>query len=177
VEGYVSDQEQVEALKRWWKANGKSVVLGVVVGLAIVVGGKWWLSQQQSQAEFASEQYEQLLQEVDKGDKDSAVQRGGVLMEKYANSNYAALSALVLAKLKVDQSDLDGARFYFQWVVDHAAVASLKDVARLRLARVLLAKGDNAGALQAVGAVDMKNFAAPAQELKGDILLAMGKRD
>ena len=177
MEGYVSDKEQVEALKRWWKANGKSVILGIVLGIAIVGGGKWWLAQQQSQAEFASEQYEQLLQEVDKGDKDAAVQRGGVLMEKYANSNYAALSALVLAKLKVDQSDLDGARFYFQWVVDHAAVAPLKDVARLRLARVLLAKGDTAGALQTVGGMDMKAFAAPAQELKGDILLAMGKRD
>jgi predicted negative regulator of RcsB-dependent stress response len=83
----------------------------------------------------------------------------------------------VLGKVKVDQSDLDGARFYYQWVVDHSSIVPLKDVARLRLARVLLAKGDTAGALQAVEAVDMKAFPLPAQELKGDILLAMGKRD
>lgn len=176
MEGYVSDQEQVEALKRWWRNNGKSVILGVAMGVAIVGGGKWWLVQQESKAEFASDQYEQVLQAAENGDKDAAIRRGGVLMEQHADSIYAALSALVLAKLKVDQSDLDGARFYFQWVVDHAASAPLKDVARLRLARVLLAKEDTTGALQAVGAVAMTNFAAPVQELKGDILLAMGKR-
>ena len=108
MEGYVSDKEQVEALKRWWKANGKSVILGIVLGIAIVGGGKWWLAQQQSQAEFASEQYEQLLQEVDKGDKDAAVQRGGVLMEKYANSNYAALSAHVLVAAVASAHQLGG---------------------------------------------------------------------
>jgi len=177
VEGYASDQEQVEALKKWWKANGKSVLLGVTLGLVIVGGGKWWLAQQKTKAEQASLQYEQVLQEVQKGDKDAALQHGGVLLEKSPNSNYAALTAMVLGKLKVEQNDLDGARFYYQWVADHGSVAPLKDAARMRLARVLLAKGDNAAALQAVGAVDMKHYAAPAQELRGDILLAMGKRD
>jgi predicted negative regulator of RcsB-dependent stress response len=177
VDGYVTDQEQVEALKRWWKANGKSIVAGVIIGLAIVSGGKWWFARQQNLAEQASQQYEQVLLAEQQGNKDVALQQGGILLEKYPNSNYAALTALVLAKLKVDQDDLDGARFYFQWVVDHAQGDQLKDVAHLRLARVLLAKGDQAGALQAVEAVDVKAFAAPAQELKGDILLAMGKRD
>jgi predicted negative regulator of RcsB-dependent stress response len=177
VDGYVTDQEQVEALKRWWKANGKSVVTGVIIGLAVVSGGKWWFARQQNLAELASQQYEQVLLAEQQGDKNAALQQGGVLLEKYPDSNYAALTALVLAKLKVDQNDLDGARFYFQWVVDHAPGDQIKDVARLRLARVLLAKGDRAGALQAVEAVDVKAFAAPAQELKGDILLAMGKHD
>jgi predicted negative regulator of RcsB-dependent stress response len=177
VEGYASDQEQVEALKRWWKANGKSIIVGIVVGIVIVGGGKWWLARQQSQAEFASDQYEQVLQDVKKGDKAAALERGGRILDNLPTSNYASLTALVLGKVKVDQSDLDGARFYYQWVVDHSSIVPLKDVARLRLARVLLAKGDTAGALQAVEAVDMKAFPLPAQELKVDILLAMGKRD
>jgi predicted negative regulator of RcsB-dependent stress response len=61
--------------------------------------------------------------------------------------------------------------------MDHATSDPLKDVARLRLARVLLAQGDSAGALHLVDAVDMKTFTLTAQELKGDILLTMGKRD
>ena len=84
---------------------------------------------------------------------------------------------MVLAKLKADQSDLEGARYYLQWVVDHASQAPLKDIARLRLARVLSANGDNAGAMQMLSAVDAKAFALSVQELKGDIFLAMGKRD
>lgn len=177
MEGYASEQEQVESLKRWWKANGKAIVLGVAIGIALVAGGKWWLASQQSEAEQASDQYEQVLQAVAKGDSAAALERGGRLLQGYATSSYAALTALALAKLKVDQSDLEGARFYLQWVEDHSSLAALKDVAKLRLAQVLLAKGDTAGALQTVETVDVKTFTVPAQELKGDILLAMGKRD
>jgi len=176
VDGYVSDQEQVENLKRWWKANGKSIISGLLLGLAMVGGGRWWFARQQSLSEMASQQYEQVLQAVAEGKKDIAIEEGGMLLERYPTSNYSALTALTLAKVKVDQNDLDGARFYCQWVVDHAPGDQLKDVARLRLARVLLAKGDQAAALQAVEAVDAGTFTAPAQELTGDILLAQGKR-
>ena len=177
MEGYESEKEQIEAIKRWWKANGKSIIVGLVLGASVVIGGRWWLSNQDKQAEIASEQYEEVLQEINKGDSEAALKRGGRVLEVFTKSNYAALTALELAKLKVEQADLEGARYFLQWVVDHTSVAPLKDVARLRLARVLLAKGDNAGALQLVNAVDVKNFTLPAQELKGDILLATGKRD
>ena len=177
MEGYESEKEQVEAIKAWWKANGKSIIVGIALGVALVIGGKWWFSNQNKQAEIASEQYEAVLQDIKKGDTEAALNRGGRLLEVFEKSNYAALTALELAKIKVDQADLEGARYYLQWVVDHTSLAPLKDVARLRLARVLLAKGDNAGALQMVDAVDMKTFAATAQELKGDILLAKGSRD
>ena len=177
MEGYESEKEQIEAIRQWWKANGKSIIAGLVLGVGLMLGGRWWLSHQNKEAEIASEQYEQVIQDINKGDNDAALKEGGRLLEVYAKSNYAALTALELAKLKVDQADLEGARYYLQWVVDHTSSNPLKDVARLRLARVLLAKGDNAGALQAVNTVDVKTFAFPAQELKGDILLAKGDRD
>jgi len=176
VEGYESEKEQVEAIKKWWKANGKSIIVGVVLGISLVLGGRWWLASQHKQSELASDQYEQVLQEIRKGDDKAALERGGRLLETFAKSNYAVLTALELAKLKVDQSDLEGARYFLQWVVDHSSQPQFKDVARLRLARVLLAKGDKAGALQMVNTVDIKTFAFPVQELKGDILLAEGKR-
>jgi predicted negative regulator of RcsB-dependent stress response len=177
VEGYESEKEQVEIIKRWLQANGKSIIVGVVLGVALVSGGRWWMSNQQHQAELASEIYEQVLQAVQKGDNAAALEKGGRLLQSAESSNYSALTALVLAKLKADQSDLEGARYYLQWVVDHASQAPLKDIARLRLAQVLSAKGDNAGALQTLDAVDAKAFAGQVQELKGDIYLAMGKRD
>jgi len=177
VEGYTSEQEQVESLKRWWKANGPSIVVGIALSAALVIGGKWWLARQQDQAELVSGQSEQVLQEAQKGNGAAALERGGRLLQSSASSSYAAMTALVLAKLKVDQGDLEGTRYYLQWVLDHASDESLKDVARLRLAQALLAKGDMVGALQTVGAVNAKFFPVAAQELKGDILLAMGKRD
>ena len=177
MEGYESEKEQIEAVRKWWKANGKSIIVGIVLGSALVIGWRWWSAQQNKQSEIASVQYEAVLQEIKKGDNDAALKSGGRLLEAFEKSEYASLTALELAKVKVDQSDLEGARFYLQWVVDHTSSAPLKDVARLRLARILFAKNDKAGALKLVNAVNSKDFALPAQELKGDILMAQGDRD
>jgi predicted negative regulator of RcsB-dependent stress response len=177
VEGYESEKEQIEAVRKWWKDNGKSIIIGIAVGSALVIGGRWWISQKNKQAEIASIQYEAVLQEISKGDKDAALKSGGSLLETAEKSEYATLTALELAKLKVDQSDLEGARYYLQWVIDHTSSAPLKDVARLRLARIMFAKNDYAGALNLVNAMNAKDFALPAQELKGDILMAQGDRD
>ena len=177
MEGYETEKEQVELIKRWLKNNGMSIIVGVALGVALVLGGKWWLSNQKKQAELASEQFEEVLQEIKKGDSEAALANGGHILQLFAKSTYSTLTALELAKLKIDQADLEGARYYLQWVVDHASQAPLKDVARLRLARVLLAKKDYSGALGAVDEVDVKTFSFPVQELKGDILFAKGDRD
>ena len=177
MEGYESEKEQIEAVRKWWKANGKSIIVGIVLGSALVIGWRWWSAQQNKQSEIASVQYEAVLQEIKKGDNDAALKSGGRLLEAFEKSEYASLTALELAKVKVDQNDLEGARFYLQWVVDHTSSAPLKDVARLRLARILFAKNDKAGALKLVNAVNSKDFALPAQELKGDIFMAQGDRD
>ena len=38
----LTEEEQVEQLKKWWKENGLSIVGGVVVGLALVFGWRSW---------------------------------------------------------------------------------------------------------------------------------------
>ena len=82
MEGYESEKEQVEAIKKWWQANGKSIIVGVVLGISLVVGGRWWLASQHKQAELASDQYEQVLQEIKKGDDKAALEHGGRLLEQ-----------------------------------------------------------------------------------------------
>lgn len=177
MEGYSSEQEQVEAVKRWWRANGKSVLVGVTVGVLVLIGGRLWVEHKNNQALLAEEQYEQVLADAQRGEKAAAVDRGARLLEESRGSPYAALTALVLAKLKMEENDLDGAKKYLQWVIDNAGVAELKDVARLRLARVLLAAGDGAAALSAMQVVDEKAYTVPMQELKGDILVSLNRLD
>ncbi len=177
MEGYASEQEQIESIKRWWRANGKSVLFGIFIGVAVLFGGRWWISHQGAQAEQAAEQYEQVLADMQRGEIAAAVDRGTRLLEEKRTSPYATLTALVLAKIKINEQDQDGARHFLQWVVDNATEASMKDVARLRLARVLLAAGDGAAALSLAQAVDITTFAVPAQELKGDVLVSLNRLD
>ncbi len=177
MEGYSSEQEQVEAVKRWWRSNGKSVLVGVTIGVLVLIGGRLWIDHKNNQALLAEEQYEQVLADLQRGEKAAAVDRGGRLLEQSRASPYAALTALVLAKHKMDDNDQDGAKKYLQWVIDNASLPALQDVARLRLARVLLAAGDGAAALNVMQGVDEKAFTAPMQELKGDILVSLNRLD
>ncbi|MEK7323031.1 MAG: tetratricopeptide repeat protein [Pseudomonadota bacterium] len=177
MEGYSSEQEQVEAVKRWWRNNGKSILAGVTIGVLVLIGGRLWIDHKNNQTLLAEDQYEQVLADLQRGEKAAAVDRGARLLEENRGSPYAALTALVLAKLKMDDNDQDGAKKYLQWVIDNAGLPSLQDVARLRLARVLLAAGDGAAALSTMQAVDEKAYTVPMQELKGDILVSLNRLD
>ena len=61
---YATEEEQVEALKKWWKQNGKSVLGGVLIGVAVIYGGKTWLQQHNRQIEVASAEYEAMIQDL-----------------------------------------------------------------------------------------------------------------
>lgn len=177
MEGYASDQEQVESIKRWWRANGKAILLGIVIGASIIVGWRMWSNHQATQAEMAAGQYEEVLNDMRRGDKAAALDRGARLVEQQRDTPYAALTALALAKIKMEDKDQQGARYYLQWAIDNAKQPALKDVARLRLARVMLSAGEAAAALDTLKEVDMEAYGVPAQELKGDTLVALNRID
>ncbi len=175
MEGYSSEQEQIEAIKSWWRQNGKAVILGIGAGATVIVGGRWWMGQQETRAELASAMYEQVLTDIRLNESESAADRGARMLDEYGATSYAMFTALTLAKLAVEQGDLTMARTRLQWVIDHSEDAALKDVARLRLARVLLGEGDHAAALAQAEAVAGADFALPKLELKGDAYLALGR--
>src|SRR3569833_1177914 len=112
-----------------------------------------------------------------RGDKAAALDRGARLVEQQSDTPDAALTALALAKIKMEDKDQQGARYYLQRVIDKAKQPALKDVARLRLARGMLSAGEAAAALDALKEVDMEAYGVPAQELKGDILVARNRID
>lgn len=176
---YASDDEQLESLQRWWRENGRSVIAGVVIAIIAVVGWQQWQSYQRERAEAASTEYMAFLEEIRKEDgAEAGVRRGEALLEKYGSTAYGPLTAFWLAQYHVEHDQLDQAAARLRWALDEADSDAVRHVARLRLARVLLAqdKADEALALidpQPANAA----FASQYQELRGDILAAQGKRD
>ncbi|NIR61598.1 MAG: tetratricopeptide repeat protein [Gammaproteobacteria bacterium] len=170
-----TDEEQVEALKRWWREYGTSVVAGVVLGLVALFGTKAWFDYQEGQAEAASARYERLTTLLARGDAQLAVDLGDLLIEEHAGSSYATLAALSLARHFVDAGKPEEARSRLQWAVAHAATSGLGRVARLRLARLLLDSGDYAAALETLEKVpEGSPFEALYAEARGDIHRARG---
>jgi predicted negative regulator of RcsB-dependent stress response len=175
MEPYVTEEQQVEALKKWWKANAGAVIVGVTIGLGVVFGWQYWLGYQKSQAEQASLQYDALTQALEKADFQKVHQQGQILLEQFPDSFYAALTAFKLARLAVEEGNTEAAIQQLQWVVNHTDQEAIKDIARLRLARVLLAAGRNADAQARLDQLTSAKFTSELEELKGDLYLALNE--
>lgn len=174
---YETEQEQIEAIKRWWRENGKFVIAGLVIGLGAVIGWRWWHSYQQHRAEAASAKHSELLDAVQAGDSDKAESAGKALLGEYASTPYAAQAALDLAGQEVTRGKLDQASEHLSWVLAHSDDKALTLVARLRLAQVLLAQDKADAALQKLAQADAGKFQALYDETRGDAYVALKQFD
>lgn len=171
---YLNEEEQVEALKKWWKENGKSIVVGVVLGFSAIFGWQGWQSYRVAQGEAASNLYISMQNLVSAGKTDNAVELGKRLLGEHTDSVYASLAALNLAKLTYERGDKANASENLQWVVEHAPDAALADLARVRVARVQLDQQQYDQAAVSLDGVDAAFMPAMVSELRGDIARARG---
>ncbi|MDA8109254.1 MAG: tetratricopeptide repeat protein [Betaproteobacteria bacterium] len=168
----LEEQEQLAALKAWWKDNGGLVLLVAAAAVIALAGWRGWQWYQGKQAAQASVLYEALQQATGSGDARVVHEAGGALIEKYPRTLYASMGALVSARFDFDQGDLKNAEAQLRWALEHARSEELRDIARLRLAAVLLDRKEYAQALRTLDAQHEPAFDALYAALKGDILVA-----
>lgn len=176
---YDSEEEQLEALKRWWKENGRSSIVGVVLGIALILGWNYWQDYKREKAEQASNDYAEMVKAFQENKNDSVNKLGERLRAQYASTEYATYGGLLEAKLKVQQGDLAGAKQLLQSLAN-GSDSHLSNVVKLRLVRVLLASGDYEKGLQLISEVDPaaeSSFSGEYDELTGDLLVAMNRLD
>ena len=179
MEIYDTEEEQLDAVKRWWKENGQSTIIGLVFGIAIILGWNYWQDHKKVQAEQASALYSQLIQAIGAEKKDSAEKLAERIKEQYPKTEYAAYSELFLAKLKVQQSDIPKAKAILK---DMAAGSNkeLSNVAKIRLVRLMLATGEYEQGLALINSVDpatSSSFSGNYDELVGDLYVALDRLD
>jgi predicted negative regulator of RcsB-dependent stress response len=172
VSEYLSEEEQVEALKKWWKENGFSVVAGVVIGLAGVFGWQAWNQHQEEIAEQASARFDQMRSSALIGSLESVSKQAEILKAEHEDSGYTLFASLLLAKVLQEEGDIEGAQTELEWVVANGNASSFQQVARLRLARLLLGEGDVDKAAAVIADAPMDNFAGEFSALRGDIARA-----
>ncbi|MCS4503825.1 hypothetical protein KBTX_02011 [wastewater metagenome] len=174
---YTTEEEQLEALRRWWHENGRAVIAGVIIAVAAVVGWQQWESWQERSAMEASARYDALNEAVAEDRPDAVEQAVEALRADSGDSPYAVLGSLAAAKYFAGRGDLEAARARLDWARNNASSDALRQVARLRLAEVQHALGDGKGALATLEPVPGGPFAARYQELRGDILVALDRHD
>jgi predicted negative regulator of RcsB-dependent stress response len=168
----LEEQEQVEELKAWWKLHGgliTALVLAVALGFAGWQGWRWY---QSSQAGQASVLYETVTKAAQANDAKALRDAAGTLVESYPRTLYASMGALVAARHYFDRNDLKSAKAQLQWVIERSASQDFKDLARLRLAAVLLDEKAHDEALKLLEAAPAASYEAQYAALRGDVLLA-----
>ncbi len=174
---HTTEEEQIESIKKWWKENGTSVVIGLVVCFGVLIGGNYWVQHNASQRQNASLEYSQLQDDLRLTRSDAVLKRGEHIINNFSDTPYAVLSAFAIAKLKADEGDLLAARARLQWVLDNSKQLEFLHMARLRMATVMLAEGNGDGALALLGAADAGEYLPLYEELKGDIYVSLSQQD
>ncbi|MDH3978946.1 MAG: tetratricopeptide repeat protein [Gammaproteobacteria bacterium] len=178
MDTHATEDQQIAALKKWWKSNSGSIVTGIILGLAVLFGTKAWFAWQDKIARQASDVYAVMMTALQNGNNQAVTEKAGVLIADFSNTPYAALAALSLARLRIEDGELDAAATQLQWVLDNGGTDYVRDTARLRLARVKLAQGDPDAAESVLGNAGSSSAAeALFSEVRGDIHLARGDRD
>ena len=179
MEIYETEEEQLDAVKRWWKENGQSTIIGVVLGVAIILGWNYWQNLKKNQTEQASAVYGQLIQAIGTDKKDSAEKLAERIQSEYPKTEYAAYSGLLLAKLKVQQGDIPKAQALLKGIAA-GTDKELSNVAKIRLVRLMLASGEYEQGLQLINDVDpatSSSFSGNYDELVGDLYVALDRLD
>ncbi|HUK04943.1 MAG TPA: tetratricopeptide repeat protein [Burkholderiales bacterium] len=171
----LEEQEQLAELKGWWKDNGTRVI--ALVAAAAIAGAGWqgWRLWQAGQAREAAALYDGLVKALQAGDAKAMRDAGGTLVESYPRTLYASMGALAAARFYFERGELKDARAQLQWVAERSSSEELKDLARLRLAGVLLDDKSYDEALQLLEAKHAEAMAAQYAALKGDVLVAQKK--
>lgn len=172
----LEEQEQLAEIKAWWKQYGRLVILTVVAAAVVIAGSQAWRVYRAGQTTAAATLFDQLQRAERVAEHKKVRDIATQIVDNYGGSAYAALAALAAAKSDFDTGDLPAAKKRLQWVMDNAKEEEIRDVARLRLARVQYDEKDFAGALKLAETKPTDSFAGLYADLRGDLLAAQGKR-
>lgn len=177
VEEYLTDRDQEEALRNWWRENWSWILGGIVLGLALLGGWQYWKTREAHSAAGAAKLYADFTGALGRNELDDANRSLSTLAADYKKSPYTQQSRLLLAKQHVDEGKFDEALPLLRAVIDESADAELAWVARLRVARLLIQQGKHDDALKLLDPEKAGAFAAQVREIRGDAQVAKGNPD
>lgn len=171
----LEEQEQLAAIKAWWDQYGTLVIAALVAAAVGVAGVQGWRYYHYQQSIGAAKLYEQLDRAARANDPKKVKDIAAQITDRYPSTAYAGLAALASAKASFNTADLAAAETQLRWAAEHAKEPEQRDVARLRLAGVLLDEKKPDDALKVLDAKPVDSYVALYADLRGDILASQGK--
>ncbi len=174
MEQFATEEQQVEAIKKFWKDNGAAIIIGAVIGLGGLWGWRYYSDAQRTAKEQASAEYQTAVESIQAdGNDDKLVS----FVSNTESTGYAAIAGLVAAQQSVSANELSAAADLLTKVKNTTSDENLNAVASLRLARIQLEQGNADAALSTLADITDPAFEAAVKEVKGDVLVAQEKFD
>jgi predicted negative regulator of RcsB-dependent stress response len=174
---YETEEQQLEAIKKWWKENSSMVVTGVAIGVASIFGWQYYQTENVKHAEQASVLYEQVIIDSEiSANLNKQIASVNQLQADFTDTPYASLTSLIVAKQQMQAGQIEKASKQYRWVIDNASQDALKFLAKIRLSRLLLADNKADQALTLLNETYPDSFKEMVLELKGDVLSTQGNK-
>lgn len=174
---YLTEEQQIELLAAWWKKNGNFAIGVLVSALVLSLGLHFWFKHREEKLERGSAHYEQMLSALVNDDVSTTMKEANLLKENYAHTPYAALASLIFARNDVYAEKYPEAESQLTWVMNHANTYSLREIARLRLARIEIQLNKPQEALKVLDKISDSNYMPMIDEVRGDSYLALNEND
>jgi predicted negative regulator of RcsB-dependent stress response len=170
---YLTEQEQIEILKKWIKQYSLVILTGVVIAMVCITGWRYWQQRQAKILSHASAVYDEMLTKRAQNDASATLVQAQKLFSHYSQTTYGQMAAFMLARDAVVKKNYPEAEKHLNWVLDHSSIASIRQIARIRLARLLIAEHKPDAALKVLEKVEDKYFNGLTDEVRGDAYLTM----
>ncbi len=178
MDDFLTDQQQAARVRGWVREYAPSAIVAVVIGIGGYFGYTQWQVRQDRHAAEASELYEDFRAAIESDDRDSAGTLLESLVADYEGSGYADHARLLMAKEYVDTTQPSLAEQELQGVIATTSNGDLRQLARLRLARVYLYMDRPADGLEALDSdVYSPAWRQLAEDMRGDLHQALGQTE
>ncbi len=169
---YLTEQEQIQQLKNWIKQYGLTILAGIVMALIITSGWRYWQNYRNKILTHASMVYDEMLTLRAQNNSDRANVQAKKLLSDYASTPYAQMAAMLLAREAILKKNYPEAITQLNWVMDHSKDQSIREIARIRLARLMIAQKKPDSAIELLKNLDDKIFIGLVDEVRGDAYAA-----
>ncbi|RDI44804.1 YfgM family protein [Aquicella lusitana] len=170
---YLTEQEQIEIVKNWIKQYALVIITGVIIAAIGISGWRYWQQRQAKILRHASAVYDEMLTKRAQNNVEATQVQAKKLFSHYPKTIYGQMAAFMLARDAVLKKNYQEAEKQLNWVLDHNDTAAFRQIARIRLARVLIADQKPEEAIKVLQKTDDKSFNGLTEEVKGDAYLAM----
>ena len=174
---YMTEEEQVEQIKKLWKSYGNYLMSALLITVLIFTGYRAYQSREITLLTQASSAFNELMDSAAKNDTLAVEAKANYIKSTFPSTIYASSSALLLAKKEVGLKKYQAAAVQLEWVVKNTSSNSFKQLALLRLARIYLYQKKYNEALMSLDTIKDPSFISMIHEVKGDIYLSKNEKE